>query len=832
MNLTRTRLSSLTPCVDLDRFDAGVRALPEADADLSAHTEAYTRLVLEVSAAAENPSAAEFATYFLQRSGRYSRTAAGRAAVLFETHLIRKGGDALTKFVETVLQDARSFLAVFEGELKKADIENLKQSVSGFAAIDVMVKAGDQDQKRGVISDVTIMVGRAVGAVELKRNDSGNLIVPLPRDAQAAPAPQAPATPTIREGLFEAHESGALRSRYGSWAVFEAPLQESVAGTIVVLRDEAAVVRGTLEEVRAVVESVAECFEDDSAADLTIEASLSELIEDRGWPVENHAEVTSTLSEDLRAQRDDLLEQTFGVSLGPAVREEAPAEEEEPETTDRMDEPEFYRDDLQGYYDLLVTLNRTPAQAKEAIRKKFGVRGLVITPTGEVRAPGVVDRPNPPPPLPPTMAPAAAGPPEEPEDAAPAAGGGDAPSEAQEGTRAVSGRLTGLERGLLAAPGAPQAALTRRWAVEGRISESTVAELFERHTRFLEPEDGPELWEAAAAQVRRHALAESPLPTGMALPLESVDHAFIVWAVYEDGDLDDFGDWVRARCPHLVDKLSTWNPSPTPLAESAQLDDATMLRMIRAQGTGQRSNKPPRTRPRRAPRRRANRTVSESQRTLEHRWRALQTLSASALRRRVSSGDTLVQEGRRALARTLRMRMTESSAWTGREWNHAGRAVRVIERLRRSSDPLFEDGEPTARMLALRAWGYDPSVAGFVTEQQARDCGPDQAAINRLFDSQAGSGPVALVEYDGRAGPKFDVLKRGKVELDPDERKEVMSRKAVWRFSHLNGPSPAVWKSVVNGKTWYVTNTHRAYNVTPTLKGTIARFHDFIKGTA
>jgi len=85
---------------------------------------------------------------------------------------------------------------------------------------------------------------------------------------------------------------------------------------------------------------------------------------------------------------------------------------------------------------------------------------------------------------------------------------------------------------------------------------------------------------------------------------------------------------------------------------------------------------------------------------------------------------------------------------------------------------------------------------------------------------------------EGREGPDIKVLKKNKKDLTPEERKEVMDAKAVWHMGNHNGPSSAVWKSEVNGKTWYVTNTHRAYNVTPTLKGTIKRFHDFIKGTA
>jgi hypothetical protein len=78
----------------------------------------------------------------------------------------------------------------------------------------------------------------------------------------------------------------------------------------------------------------------------------------------------------------------------------------------------------------------------------------------------------------------------------------------------------------------------------------------------------------------------------------------------------------------------------------------------------------------------------------------------------------------------------------------------------------------------------------------------------------------------------FKILQKNKVPLTPEERAEVMARKAVW---HFNGgsPSPAVWKSVdKTGKETFVTNTHRAYNKASTLKGAIGRYHKFIKGTA
>lgn len=83
-------------------------------------------------------------------------------------------------------------------------------------------------------------------------------------------------------------------------------------------------------------------------------------------------------------------------------------------------------------------------------------------------------------------------------------------------------------------------------------------------------------------------------------------------------------------------------------------------------------------------------------------------------------------------------------------------------------------------------------------------------------------------------GNEFKKLERNKQPLTPEERKLCMDKKAMWHFSHLNGPTPAVWKSVdpKTGKTTYVTHTHRAYNTAPTLKGAIGRFHKFIKSTA
>lgn len=81
---------------------------------------------------------------------------------------------------------------------------------------------------------------------------------------------------------------------------------------------------------------------------------------------------------------------------------------------------------------------------------------------------------------------------------------------------------------------------------------------------------------------------------------------------------------------------------------------------------------------------------------------------------------------------------------------------------------------------------------------------------------------------EGRSkSPDFKTLNKNKVNLTAEERKAVKDGKAEW-----SDDRSAVFKSVVNGKSWYVTHTHRAFNVRPTVKGAISRFHRFIKSTS
>lgn len=90
---------------------------------------------------------------------------------------------------------------------------------------------------------------------------------------------------------------------------------------------------------------------------------------------------------------------------------------------------------------------------------------------------------------------------------------------------------------------------------------------------------------------------------------------------------------------------------------------------------------------------------------------------------------------------------------------------------------------------------------------------------------------------------EMEKLKDNKVPLTDEERLEVFKQDATWNYGN-NVTNPvtgnkgskvaAVWKSKdpKTSEITFVTNTHRAYNTAPTLKGAISRFHKFIKGTA
>ena len=166
---------------------------------------------------------------------------------------------------------------------------------------------------------------------------------------------------------------------------------------------------------------------------------------------------------------------------------------------------------------------------------------------------------------------------------------------------------------------------------------------------------------------------------------------------------------------------------------------------------------------------------------------------------------------------TAKLRDTPLEEWTPKHWQWAKRQVVNVLKNKKVKGPLRRNRQPTPKLQRLLLWGHDPLTKVSPPHLISADPEPDEIAE----------------KYDGRTGPKFKTLKANQVKLDPEERALVMQRKAVWHPSNHDKPTSAVFKSVMpDGRTWYTTHTHRAYNVTPTLQGTIQRYHDFIKGTA
>lgn len=84
-----------------------------------------------------------------------------------------------------------------------------------------------------------------------------------------------------------------------------------------------------------------------------------------------------------------------------------------------------------------------------------------------------------------------------------------------------------------------------------------------------------------------------------------------------------------------------------------------------------------------------------------------------------------------------------------------------------------------------------------------------------------------VIEKLGRGGFTYKKLNDNKVNLTKEEREKVKKLKAEW-----SDERSAIFKSVINGKPYYVTHTHRAFQYSPKLEEACKMFHDFIKDTA
>lgn len=399
-----------------------------------------------------------------------------------------------------------------------------------------------------------------------------------------------------------------------------------------------------------------------------------------------------------------------------------------------MDDPAFYRDDLQAYYDGQLAQERSPKEALAATRKRFKAKGIEVTPTGEVRAPGVTDNPDPP-----------------------------------------------------SAPTPPPAPLQ---PLPGEEKEA-------------EPEP--------QSQIGGQGGKDEALDTEWLNYLDETNHS-----------IGDFEDWLVDTELATRQRVARWSCPDSPLP--------SLLEAVKRSAA-----------------------VAEDPVTYA-KFKRLSTMSARQLREHLASPRLaeLFERTRSSklaglrsatqLGRgVLRLRAVPVSEWSDSDWLKCRAVVHLIERLGASRGADESHSERTR--MALMACGCDVDSTHALSESDLSDLIAHDA-LKALTPHVNGSPVFVYNEEDADDDSKgfiesphdFKTLKKGRVELTDEERAECMKRDAVWNFHHgrdgKKQKTPAVWKSVVDGVTWYVTNTHRAFNVAKTLDGAIQRYFRFIKSTA
>lgn len=964
-------------------------------------------------------TAREFAKQFLARESVFSRTPEGIAALMFEAWLRARGDAMFERFVETVVEKGKFLAIFDGklGESDMTKLRG--NTGDFLRSIEPIVLAGQVNQETMQRSDLTIFECVPAKGVKLPEPEQGAAADVSVTPPQANPKRLVRARPYQSVGesradipsLRKASDSkrcgnckwfeaghcvlfhatvdqgevcdswrllprqkgvtyadmtveGVMRSHTGSWAVLESPVAGGPSEVVIVAeRGVWALGDVDLAEVTELLEGLAACYPDlPHERDRVLEHALAELGACEGTPASNAAAVlpVARLDESALQVRDAAVKANTSMratALGLVEKAPPPKadDEDEPETTDRMDEPEFYREDLQVYWDMLMTQGMDEPKALTKLKRKFKIKKVTVTPTGEVRSPGVVERPAS----------------EKPEVAKVAAGGGDEGDEDEvkvdgepgadpepepkgkkdepeesidedatllalaegdakadfQGKSVTLNNPTRIGKGdpghgkkkfqvyvrndkgnvvrvtfgdpnleikrdddgrranfrarhgcddpgpkwkarywackfwekgksvtkLTSESADNPPAVVKKWAAKTGMSVKEAYRRWEKAgsvTTKNYPKVKPESddWYALKMGVFRRMMG---LAAAEAIEPDTVHEVFLEWC---DRDLElPFEAWVSDGFPQFLPHLDGYQPRDIhERVERPKLTHEQAERYAKWKRViNMRTNE-----------------VREFQRTHE----ATTSISVGGFR--------AFHLGQKSSKRLLAMRAKRPEEWTEEQWNWAGRQINTVQKLLHQSGPLLDaDGAPTERMLLLRCWGHNPDRTTPIAESEVivqqrvrrddvwrcphchdeiaergglfwdedegsfthRACSKpirlpeptdeERRFTNRMIDACPGEGPHFIGEYKVQ-GPDFKTLKKHKVDLEPDERSEVMKRKAVWHFSHLKSATPAVWKSVVGGKTWYVTNTHRAYNSTPTLKGAIGRYHAFIKSTA
>lgn len=106
------------------------------------------------------------------------------------------------------------------------------------------------------------------------------------------------------------------------------------------------------------------------------------------------------------------------------------------------------------------------------------------------------------------------------------------------------------------------------------------------------------------------------------------------------------------------------------------------------------------------------------------KWRQLVNMSPAELRNfknrygqeagmsRAEARKEGIRSGRDSADAILRMRAKSPEQWTDADIEWMKRQNAFVARMRGVDGPLYKDGEPTRKLLALKIWGHDPEKQG------------------------------------------------------------------------------------------------------------------------
>ncbi len=109
----------------------------------------------------------------------------------------------------------------------------------------------------------------------------------------------------------------------------------------------------------------------------------------------------------------------------------------------------------------------------------------------------------------------------------------------------------------------------------------------------------------------------------------------------------------------------------------------------------------------------------------------------------------------------------------------------------------------------------------------AWDRGEIQKGDNLYDSAQAIFQKLGTQIMIPESAPDLKKLKKYRQTLSDDELAKVKNAGATWEDG-----KPGVWKSKLDGKTYYVANTHRASSINTSLSKTIKGFLDTVKDSS